>query len=520
MSREAHVLEDSPAAVPAVELGGQPWAGRGLLFLLVGLGAVLRFIALGRQPLWLDEATDAAFARLPFWRCIFAETVHPPLYRALLHFVVLQFGDSSTAVRFLPALFGIAAIPAIFILARRLFPGTESVTAALAATSPFLIFFSQENRDYSLFILLTILATSSFWQFCQSRRGLASYTVLSVLLLYTHYLGIFVLLAHEIAFWSTSKSRARNWIWARAIVFCAFAPWLLWAAGHYHEESRLFVAPALLVPSALLRFFVGYGIASSDAVAKTESLRAKIVSEAPVVVPAFCLFVWLLWRGARRAASQLQRAILLSSILVIPWAALVFLAPWLKLTQDRYLAFQAPFVLLLIAAGLWSLHHRGRWIAGAMLALVVGFSLAAYYGAPGERFGYRFRYGKENWAGTAAFVRQEHADVVILAPGYLYLPFDRYPRGQAREIRVTSGVFSPDEMHDARRVALVLSHAGPPEEKLRTQFDATYPRIAQAAFPAQNLIRVFVYDASPPPARVAQAQPLPQGNLFAVIFSP
>ena len=99
-----------------------PPAHRVTLFLILAAGAALRFAALGRQPLWLDEATDASFAARSFWTCVFAENIHPPLYRVLLHFVVLGFGDSAATVRFLPALFGILAIPAMAILALRILP--------------------------------------------------------------------------------------------------------------------------------------------------------------------------------------------------------------------------------------------------------------------------------------------------------------------------------------------------------------------------------------------------------------
>src|SRR5665213_805650 len=81
------------------------------LFALVAGAAVLRFAALGRQPLWLDEATDVAFANQSFWKCVFAEAVHPPLYRVLLHFIIMRFGDSAVAARFLPAVFGILTVP-------------------------------------------------------------------------------------------------------------------------------------------------------------------------------------------------------------------------------------------------------------------------------------------------------------------------------------------------------------------------------------------------------------------------
>ena len=140
-----------------------------------GGGAIFRFAEVGSQPLWLDEATDASFAARSFWSCVFAEYVHPPLYRALLHYVVQGFGDSAVAVRFLPAVFGICAIPAVAILACQLLPEAELSATALVATSPFLIYFSQENRNYSLFILLTLLSTWALFRFKESGRYLAPY---------------------------------------------------------------------------------------------------------------------------------------------------------------------------------------------------------------------------------------------------------------------------------------------------------------------------------------------------------
>ena len=482
------------------------------LFALVAGAAVLRFTALGRQPLWLDEATDVAFANQSFWKCVFAEAVHPPLYRVLLHFIIMRFGDSAIAARFLPAVFGILTVPVAAILSRDLLPGTEIATAILSSVSPFLIFFSQENRDYSLFILLTLVATWSFWHFLQSGRGLALYAGVCILLLYTHYLAVFVLLAHEIVYWRRKRGPRLRWVWARVALFCAFAPWLAWAVVRYHTESRLFIAPALLIPSSLLRFFVGYGIAASDAALKAQSLRARIAADAPVVLPSFCLFAWMTWRGVRRVAARTDVNMLFGTMVLIPWATLVILAPWIKLTQERYLAFQAPFILMLIAAGFCSLPYRGRLFSAAALALVTGFSLLAYYDAPGSAFGYRFRYGKENWAGAAAFVRQERPDTVILAPGYLRLAFDRYPRGPCREIPMGADAFAPPHIDDARRVALVIAHAGPPEEQIRADLDAAYPKIAEASFPAQNMIRVIVYDTSAHSSPHSQAAPETQSR--------
>src|SRR5579884_2652633 len=235
-----------------------------ILWIVLG-AALLRFYCLGCQPLWLDEAADASFAVRPFWNCVFAEHVHPPLYRGLLHWTTLAAGSSAEALRLLPAVFGTLSVPAVAALAAELFPETEIAIALLAATSPFLIFYSQENRNYSLFILLSIVSTWLFLRFRRTESGLSLYSAVSILLLYTHYLSVFVLLAHEIVYWRDGKKSIRGWLLSRSVAAAAFAPWLLWAARHYYGESRLFLSPIALIPVALLRFLLGYGIAASDA---------------------------------------------------------------------------------------------------------------------------------------------------------------------------------------------------------------------------------------------------------------
>ena len=172
-------------------------------------------------------------------------------------------------------------------------------------------------------------------------------------------------------YWRHLRQRVRGWILARVVLIVAFAPWLFWAAERSQGESRLFLSPAWLIPTALLRFFLGYGVYVFDAPQNVESIWSKLIGEAPFVLPSLCLLGWLLWRGVRHILPHKEVKTLLSSILIIPWVTLVILAPWTQLTHERYLAFQAPFILLLIAAGL-------------LLAPMAGEAFASYAG-PGGR---------------------------------------------------------------------------------------------------------------------------------------
>jgi predicted membrane-bound mannosyltransferase len=90
--------------------------------LVTGLGAALRFYALGEQPLWLDEATTADYAESGLVGSIFAEPPNPPLFYVIEYFVVRWLGVSEWALRLAPAVFGVLTVPAAWAVARRFFP--------------------------------------------------------------------------------------------------------------------------------------------------------------------------------------------------------------------------------------------------------------------------------------------------------------------------------------------------------------------------------------------------------------
>ncbi len=85
---------------------------------------------------------------------------HPPLYYLLSHLWMERFGSSAAAVRALPAIFGVLALPCAYWLALELF-GAElpALTfAALLAASPFFVLYAQEAREYSLWALTILLS--------------------------------------------------------------------------------------------------------------------------------------------------------------------------------------------------------------------------------------------------------------------------------------------------------------------------------------------------------------------------
>jgi len=164
-----------------------------LLLVWITIGAALRFLELTGKPPWTDEFATLVFSlgnsfkTVPLDQAIsldallaplrpnpsagasavihhlITEDHHPPLYFVLAHWWMQLFPASGGyvslwAARSLPALFGVASIPAAYSLGFLAFRSrlVGQLAAAMMAVSPFGIFLVQEARHYALGILWVI----------------------------------------------------------------------------------------------------------------------------------------------------------------------------------------------------------------------------------------------------------------------------------------------------------------------------------------------------------------------------
>ncbi len=164
-----------------------------LLILWIGIGFALRFINLAGKPPWTDEFATLVFSlgntfkSVPLDQVISANDVlqplivnpqhgvgqainslihedhHPPIYFALANLWGRWFSAPGQlvnlgAMRSLPALCGVFAIPEIYYLARLTFSSNliAHLSALMMAVSPYGIFISQEARHYTMAVLFVI----------------------------------------------------------------------------------------------------------------------------------------------------------------------------------------------------------------------------------------------------------------------------------------------------------------------------------------------------------------------------
>ncbi|MBE2319908.1 glycosyltransferase family 39 protein [Solirubrobacter sp. CPCC 204708] len=241
----------------------QPVLWAAALAALMGVSLLLRTSALDASY-WIDEGIAVGIAShdLRDIPGALGQDGNPPLYYLLLHGWMVLFGTTEAATRALSLVFALAAIPASFWAGTRVFTRRAGVLAAAgAAGAPFLTYYAQETRMYSLVVLLSILASASFaLAFVRGeRRHVAWLGVWLALLLYTHTWALFLVTAMGAVWlhlWRRREVEPRDGVRLAILLAVAYLPWLpvvLFQAEHT-------AAPWAERPSPLLLLIIPGGL--------------------------------------------------------------------------------------------------------------------------------------------------------------------------------------------------------------------------------------------------------------------
>ncbi len=181
---------------------------------LIVLAAALRFVGIGHQGFWFDEGNTALlvhFSPGQMLGLIPQSESTPPLYYCVAWVWARVFGFGEASLRSLSALAGVAAVPILYAAGRRLVSARVGlVVAALVATNPLLIWYSQEARSYALLVTLSAL---TLWTFANARaeptpRRLALWVIACAVALATHYYALLAVVPE--ALWLLVEHRRRR----------------------------------------------------------------------------------------------------------------------------------------------------------------------------------------------------------------------------------------------------------------------------------------------------------------------
>jgi mannosyltransferase len=391
------------------------------------VAAALRFGFLDQQSYWFDEAVTVQLVHksLPDMLSALPHTEStPPLYYVLAWGWSRIFGSGEVGLRSLSALLGTATVPVSFAVGR-LFVSRRAglFAAAVVASSPLLVWYSQEARSYALLGFLSALSALAFERARRrpTSRALALWTVVASLALATHYFAVFFIGAE--AAWLVVVLRCRGAL-AAAGITAAVGGALLPLALHQEGSGQTWWIGAQpisnRVRTTVTQFVTGEYAPPHHAAAAVALAAVGLVAAG---------LVWLTEARARRAVVLL----VLGGIAVI---APLALAPT-RLDKFFYRNLVGAWVLLAIGVAAvlasWRARRVGLMLAMAACAIELG-SLAVVLARPSLQ--------RDDWrTATRALGSSAGPLAIITDPSYervaieLYRPDVRAMPAAGAEVR-------------------------------------------------------------------------------------
>jgi 4-amino-4-deoxy-L-arabinose transferase-like glycosyltransferase len=367
-----------------------------LLVVLLVLTFALRVYRLEVQSLWSDEGLSLYRARLSLSENLSnvivvppgvpTQDTNPPLYFVALSALRAAAGESEYVLRFVSVLAGVLLVPLLYVTGKRLFSEqTGMLAAVLGVFSPFLVWYSQEARMYTLLATLSLASVYLLLRAIDfpadrvkaQRPWLfwIAWTVVTLATLYTHFTTFFLLLFEGlIVLVALLRSRQRKALILIGVAIALTVPLVVYALSRaQHGVDPVFGFRPLdsIIAEVWGTFIVG----------RTNELFQPWWAVLPgVLMFAIGLVGGLLNESRRRSTIVVT---LYLAVPLLAFYAATFLRP--LYTGPRHLTLILPPLYLLMAYGLALLWSRWRIAGVVVLAaqlIVMGWWLRVQFTDP------------------------------------------------------------------------------------------------------------------------------------------
>ncbi|MEH2456069.1 glycosyltransferase family 39 protein [Nostoc sp.] len=166
---------------------------------------------------------------------ITSDPQHPPLYYVMVRLWAQVFGDSPSGVRSFSAFISLFIFPSVYWLCLELFesPVVGWIAMGLIAVSPLQLFFAQEARQYSLWMVEILVSSAALLRAIRQENKInwVVYALTLTLGLYTHLFTVLVMIAHGIYVVIQQQFRFTktllNYLLVSIAAFLMLLPWLI-----------------------------------------------------------------------------------------------------------------------------------------------------------------------------------------------------------------------------------------------------------------------------------------------------
>jgi mannosyltransferase len=414
-----------------------------ILGFIIIAGAFLRFYHIDYNPIWLDEA--ATYLHSLFLSTIFDYTTsvdyfNPPGF-FLFEFVSLHLlGATEIGLRFFPALFGMLAVPAAYFMGMEFRDKyTGLITAAIFAFAPFLIYYSQEARAFSM---LLFLCTCLMYVFLKAMKSNAKtdwiwFGLLSAAIFCTHFYGVIfiaILTMFGIAhYWNNIK------------------PLLTGVAVAVFLTLPLTVLTILLYFQRISTGAPTYGLQGIQVISGTLLQLTGFVGGYGAVLFLILSSLGIIWLVFK----EVTKAYLLLWIIAATFIVSIVMSSHIPILPRYMIFLMIPFAL-----GIASLYRPiANFASGGTKTTALCLMFIVVVCAMGIPFyqTYYTQYFKEDWRGIAQDLSATAVpgDVIVPLPAYISMPFEFYYNAsehgttiyQAANLSELENSMNPDPSH-------------------------------------------------------------------------
>ncbi len=345
-----------------------------ILIIIFAIGIFLRFFKLGGQSVWIDEFCTARFAAnkdliMVFWD-VFAKDMHPPMFYMLEHIFCGIFGYSELSLRFLPFVFGVISMFVFYRFVRAFFSEETSLIAtALFCLNPYQIYYAQEARNYTMFLVVSMLMMYYFLMSIKYNSFMAGpFVFWSVLGIYTHAFAVILLLVMNgvLIIGYREEIRLNLWLKAQAVIAVFLLPMFMFllkasSAESYYHNMQMFLAPFYSMKNYLFGMTFDWGIFT---------VIALVAALYLVIIGAF---------------TYRQKSIKITGIIF--WVSAGFmLFPWIisvltgkSIYSERTFILVSALIIVLLSIGISYMSMQGKTLAMTVMFGIYSLALYNYY---------------------------------------------------------------------------------------------------------------------------------------------
>jgi mannosyltransferase len=393
------------------------------VILICALGtSLISYFALINHSLRLDESQSlwqSSHSLIGTLHAV-ALDVHVPLYHLMLHFWIYFFGDKIVTVRLLSLIFFLGTIPVIYLLARELLSRKWSLLATIFFSfSPFLIWYGNEARMYTLLLLLSALNQLFFLRVLRTGKSWTWYGLTAVLGAYSHYFFLFNLATQAIFYLFNRKQfkpgSFKKLVYVAGVVVLALGPWLFYV---HSLGSASGTRPHLPTPSTVdlfnvySQFIFGF---------QSNFVNTILLSAWPIIM--------LLALAAVRRSNDLtpQLSFIMTMSIVPVLLAFVLSLLVTPFFLSRYMVISvAPLLILL--TWLFS-RYRKLFATGAIVLVLLLTGFTSFLQATSSATPVKEDYKRVAVDINGAIQPQ---DLIVLSAPFTIYPFEYYYQGNAQ----------------------------------------------------------------------------------------